>query len=67
MKTRIVILLVLIAGLVGVQGCCAGGTWFPETDKRERKQSSLEKNNECEDADGLGHLVCAILDACINN
>ncbi len=67
MKTRIVIFLVLITGLLGVQGCCAGGTWFPETDKRERKQSSLKKNNECEDTGGLGHLVCGILDACIND
>ena len=67
MKTRIVIFLVLIAGMVGVQGCCAGGTWFPETDKRERNQSSLEQKNECENADGLGPLVCGILDACINN
>jgi hypothetical protein len=67
MKTRIVVSLVLIAGLTSVQGCCGGGTWFPKTGKRARKQSSLETKNQCEDARALGDLVGSILDATINN
>ena len=46
MKMRIVILLILIAGLVGVQGCRTGGEWFPKSGKPARKQTFHDKETE---------------------
>jgi hypothetical protein len=66
MKTRIVVSLILIAGLASMQGC-AGGTWFPKTGRRERKQSSLQTKKQSENARARGDLVGSILDATIND
>ncbi len=46
MKMRIVILLTLIAGLVGVQGCRTGGEWFAKSGKSARKQTFHDKETE---------------------
>ena len=43
MKIRIVVLFIVVAGIVGVQGCCGGGEWFPKPDKSVRKRTSQDK------------------------
>jgi hypothetical protein len=45
MKRRIVVFLMLVAGLVGIQGCGQGGEWFPKSDKPVRKRTSLDKES----------------------
>ena len=65
MKIRIGILLILIAGLVGVQGCrTAGGEWFPKSGKPARKQPSQDKANGSES--GLAELIIGVLNECAN-
>ena len=45
MKTRLVVFLMLVAGLVGVQGCGQGGEWFPKSNKPVRNNTSLDKQS----------------------
>jgi hypothetical protein len=45
---HLVVLLMLAAGLVGVQGCGprTGGEWFPKSKKAVRRQTLLDRNKE---------------------
>ena len=43
MKTRIVIFLTLVAGLISIQGCYAEGDFFPGPKEPVRRQTSLDK------------------------
>jgi hypothetical protein len=66
MKIRIGILLILIAGLVGVQGCrTAGGEWFPKSGKPARKQTFHDKETENESC--IAELIVDVLDYSVNH
>ena len=43
MKTRIVVILTLVAGLIGIQGCYAEGDFFPGPKEPVRRQTSLDR------------------------
>ena len=48
MRMRIVFFLLIVAGMIGMQGCRTGGSstggeFFPQSDKPVRKQTSLDK------------------------
>ena len=42
MKTRIVVIPILVIGLISIPGCYAEGDWFPEPREPVRKQTSLD-------------------------
>ena len=42
MNTRIVVILILVVGLIRIQGCYAEGDWFPEPREPVRKQTSRD-------------------------
>ena len=67
MKIRIVVLFTVVVGLVGLQGCCGGGEWFPEPDKLDkpvRKQLPQDKTNRSES--GLPGLIVGVLNDIVN-
>ncbi len=65
MKMRIVIVLLLIAGLVGVQGCrTAGGEWLPKHGKPARKQTLHDKANRSNN--GLPELIAGVIEELVN-
>jgi len=64
MKMRIVILLILITGLVGAQGCRTGGEGFPKSDKPARKQPPQDKADWSDH--GLPELIGGVIEELVN-